>query len=285
MAGKEDMTISINGKKADITLESEKNLGEILAGLEQWLGDSGHRLSGLVIDGETIYAGSVADSFNRDIASIGSLDIRTNTLPELVSLALFRASEDLAEYENADFEEKQGIAEKWAERPQAGLLAEQMPEIHGLMLKTLSGEGPGLRDLRGVIEERFRELRDPAAEMDRAGPLVAEIARRLEDLPLDIQTGKDARAVDTIRLFSGVTEKIFRLLNLLKVEGFPVDDIRIEDTPVSDYIPEFASALKELLEAYEQKDAVLVGDLAEYELAPRLRSLYGAVKLPAGSPA
>ncbi|MDR1586169.1 MAG: hypothetical protein LBS57_01795 [Treponema sp.] len=279
------MNISINGKKADLTLESEKTAGEILAGLEQWLENSGHRLSGLVIDGETIPAGGLADSFNRDIASIGSLDIKTNTLPELAAIALINAAEDLVEYESAGFEEKQEIAGKWEESPQAGLLAEQMPEIHDWILKTLSGEGPGVPGMRNMIEERLHELQDPLAELDRAGPLVAEIIRRLEDFPLDIQTGKDARAVDTIRLFSNVTEKIFRLFNLLKVEGFPVGNIKVDETPISDYITEFGSTLKELLEAYEQKDAVLVGDLAEYELAPRLRSLYAAIKTPAASSA
>jgi hypothetical protein len=279
------MNISINGEKADLTLESEKKVGEILAGLEQWLENSGHRLSGLVIDGETISAGGLADSFNRDITSIGSLDIKTNTLTELAAIALINAAEDLAEYENAGFEEKQEIAGKWEESPQAGLLAEQMPEIHDRILKTLSGEGPGVRGMQNMIEERLHELQDPIAELGRAGPLTAEIIRRREDLPLDIQTGKDARAVDTIRLFSNVTEKIFRLFNLLKVEGFPVGNIKVDGAPISDYITEFSSALKELLEAYEQKDAVLVGDLAEYELAPRLRSLYAAMITPAASSA
>ena len=35
--------------------------------------------------------------------------------------------------------------------------------------------------------------------------------------------------------------------------------------------------LKELVEAYEIQDAVLVGDLAEYELSPRLLKLYSAL--------
>jgi hypothetical protein len=43
---------------------------------------------------------------------------------------------------------------------------------------------------------------------------------------------------------------------------------------------EFGAALKELLAAYEVRDAVLVGDLAEYELAPRLRGLYAAINTP-----
>ena len=54
----------------------------------------------------------------------------------------------------------------------------------------------------------------------------------------------------------------------------------MEEIPVSVYMGEFNSALKELLQAYEQNDSVLIGDLAEYELAPRLRSLYAALNTP-----
>jgi hypothetical protein len=32
-----------------------------------------------------------------------------------------------------------------------------------------------------------------------------------------------------------------------------------------------------MLAAYKQRDTVLVGDLAEYEMAPRLRGLYAAI--------
>ena len=45
------MDISINGRPANIILETEKNVGDILSGLEQWLAGSGNRLSGLTIDG------------------------------------------------------------------------------------------------------------------------------------------------------------------------------------------------------------------------------------------
>ena len=46
---------------------------------------------------------------------------------------------------------------------------------------------------------------------------------------------------------------------------------------MTDYIMEFSAALRELLAAYEQHDTVLVGDLAEYEMAPRLRGLHAAL--------
>jgi len=113
--------------------------------------------------------------------------------------------------------------------------------------------------------------------MAKIEPLVGEICARLEELSLDIQTGKDARAAETVRTFSGIGEKIFRIFNMLKLAGFPVGEITVENASITAYITEFDTALRELLAAYEQHDTVLVGDLAEYEMAPRLHHLHTAI--------
>jgi hypothetical protein len=134
-----------------------------------------------------------------------------------------------------------------------------------------------------LLEERLRELRSPLEELSGIAALVEGTAQRLEDLPLDIQTGKDSRAAETVQLFSTVTEKLLRLFSLLKLEGFIADTLVIDAKPFDAFIGDFSAALKELLAAYEARDAVLVGDLAEYELAPRLRTLYSALQAPAAA--
>jgi len=271
------MKIRINGVDADIQLETEQNVGEILCGLDTWLAGTGHRLSGLSIDGETASVGSMEVCFGRTIDGITTLDIYTTPVLQLFAESLFNTIQDINAYEAAAFEEKGRFAGQWKQSPQALLLAEHSPEIFDWASQTFSGEGSGTQVFRVLVEERLRELQDPAAEMSKTGPLVSEICARLEELPLDIQTGKDARAAETVRTFSGVAEKVFRVFNVLKKEGFPVGEITVENMSITAYIAEFSTALRELLSAYEQRDTVLVGDLAEYEMAPRLRSLHAAV--------
>jgi hypothetical protein len=278
------MDITINGKPADITLESEKTVGQVLAGFDQWLKGSGYRLSGLAIDGETVNTGSLAAFFDRELDHTGTLDIQTSAVLELMAEALCNLRQDIKDYEAADFEEKKGLYQRWHTRPEALFLAEQIPEIHEWTEKCFAGEGVSPGELLNLAEERLRELQDPVGELNNAEPLIQAIARRLEDLPLDIQTGKDGRAVETVRLFSNIAEKVFRLFDLLKAVGYDVTALTVEHIPISDYIDEFSTALKELLAAYETKDAVLIGDLAEYELAPRFSSLYAALKTPAIAP-
>jgi hypothetical protein len=115
-------------------------------------------------------------------------------------------------------------------------------------------------------------------------PLIGEVSKRLEELPLDIQTGKDIKAAETITLFSSLAEKIFRIIFLYRQYGINIEtimvpaaeaNVNLKDYNLKDYIDEFNTALKELVSAYENNDTVLVGDLAEYELAPRLLCLSG----------
>ncbi|MDR0623507.1 MAG: hypothetical protein LBG10_03665 [Treponema sp.] len=278
------MNITINGKPANIALEAEKTVGDVLAGFDRWLSGSGHRLSGVTIDGETAGSGSLTGIFSQELDRVGTLDIHTSALMELMAEALITLRRDIEDYEKAGFEEKKEFHKRWQKSPAALFLSEQIPEIYEWADKSFAGEGVSPGDLLNPVEERLRELQDPAGELNKAEPLIRTIVRRLEDLPLDIQTGKDGRAVETVQLFSNVAEKIFRLFDLMKTEGYDVASLTVENIPVADYIDEFGTALKELLAAYENKDAVLVGDLAEYELAPRFNNLYTAIRIPANAP-
>jgi len=271
------MKIKINGADADIKPENEKTVGEILGALDAWLTGSGHRLSGLNIDGKAVNAREMELSFSKSIDTIDTLDICTSSLSQLVAESLAASLRDIEDFKEAGFDEKAAFSGKWKTSPQGSLLAEQYPELFEWTVKAFSGEGCSPQVLAALYEERLRELRDPAGEMSRTAPLVDDICQRLTEFSLDIQTGKDSRAAETVNVFSGVAEKFFRIYNTLKIEGYPVAKITIDNMPINDYIIEFSKALKEMLDAYERRDTVLIGDMAEYEMAPRLRSLHAAV--------
>ena len=57
------MQIRINDRIADVTLENEKTVGEIIANIEQWLASGGHRLSGISIDGNSVHPSGLDDFF------------------------------------------------------------------------------------------------------------------------------------------------------------------------------------------------------------------------------
>jgi hypothetical protein len=276
------MEITIDGKAVDITLESEKTLGDFFTAIEQWLEAGGRRLRGVSLDGRDIAADAFAGCLDQNLQDIKTIAIKTVCWPELAVEALLYTLEDIDSWKGASPEERGLIREGWKESASARFLEEQIRDIFTGVEKTLAGEGLSPEASRGIIEERLREITEPRAELENLEPLVSAVAGRLENLPLDIQTGKDEQAAETIQLFSHIAEKLFRLLYTLRFSGFIPETLAIESLSVQDFIEEFSAALKELTAAYESKDAVLVGDLAEYEFAPRLVSLYTALKKTIG---
>jgi hypothetical protein len=272
------MKITIDGKQTDVTIENEKTLGDVLAALENWLRGSGYRISGLMVDGETVDGASLDRFFDRELSNVGTLDLKTSSWAEHAAQSITSLYSMIAEMEKSAYAEREGLRAEWAALPEAQFLKSEMPELGDAAERSFTGEGPAPGELRSILEERLRELENPRQELTGAGPLVETLAQRLRDLPLDIQTGKDRRAAETMGLFSTLAEKLVRLFNLLKIEGFSPENKTVGGMPVLDYMGEFDSTLKDLVRAYEDQDTVLVGDLAEYELAPRLIQFYETIR-------
>ncbi|MDR2448042.1 MAG: hypothetical protein LBD58_12270 [Treponema sp.] len=272
------MEILINGQDAGIILENEKTIGDLLAGIENWLDGTGSRISGVILDAEPLQVEDIPAAFERELSGFQSVNIRISSLRDFAFEALMSAKSALEASENASFEEKKMIRADFESSAAANFLKEQLGDIATSVDASLAGEGLSPIGALKLLEERAREFEEPKREILNCSVLVSEIVSRLEDLPLDLQTGKDKRAWETTRLFSHVTEKLLRLLSLLKQTGLEIDAIAIDSVPLTRFIDDFTNALNELLSAYEAKDTVLTGDLAEYEMAPRLVSLYSTLK-------
>jgi hypothetical protein len=106
-----------------------------------------------------------------------------------------------------------------------------------------------------------------------------KFVRRIDELveiPILLQTGKDLRVMEIINEFSGDLHSLYRIIPLLGLAGFTDGKPDIDGTPLGDYPSVLAPFLRDLLEALEKKDTILVGDLSEYEIAPRIERL-GAI--------
>jgi hypothetical protein len=266
------MEIKINGRTADIIIDNEKTVAQVLAGVGQWLAGSGHRLSGLAIDGQTADLSSLDNILAKEIDTINTMDILTLPITELTAISLANLLADIDEFEALPFEGRNSFYTDWKERPQAEFILEQMPDLFSFFENTFLNGAYGVQTLRSLTEERLREIQTPVGEFSSLRPLLEETCARLTDLPLDIQTGKDARASQTIQIFTGITEKIFRVYKQLEIQGY-IPETAAEKN-LTRQINDFNGAVKELMLAYEKNDTVLVGDLAEYEIAPRLQKIY-----------
>jgi len=269
------MIIKINGKPLDYTLSNEKTLIEIVAGLEQWLSNSGHRLSEISVDGQDVDASMVEEIFKKDIKTVKCIEVRTNSISELTTACIINLKRDIDKYEKLNFDEKVKFFENWQESAQAQYISEEMPELYAYFTDTFSKGNIPVQTLRAITEEAQREVIEPVKELENLEPILNEICNKLTDLPLNIQTGKDLLAAKTIEIFSSITEKILRIFNQLNIQGYL---LQIEKAKkIAHDFGDFKNILMELLEAYEKHDTIIIGDLAEYEASPKLKELYFAI--------
>jgi len=159
-----------------------------------------------------------------------------------------------------------------------------MPDLYSAFINSFQKNEINPRVVISMTEERLREIKEPMNEFAKIQPLLEETCERLVNLALDIQTGKDSRASQTIQLFSGISEKIIRIVKQFGIQGFISNDTNGEK-PLTLIMGEFGELINELSAAYERHDTVLVGDIAEYEAAPKLQELYSSIMKKSRQPA
>jgi len=290
------MNIKINGITLDVSLEKEKYVGEILSEIAKWLSDSGHVLSGLSVDGKEVSVSKIEDVFKKEISSVEILDIKTETVAFLTSSSLASLLEDIKKFENLNYEEKTKFYNNWKESACANFIKDETPELFTLCENTFLRGELSCQILTSIAEERLREVDDPDKEFANIEPILNNICDKLVDLPLDIQTGKETQAAQTIQLFTAVTEKILRIYYQLDIQGYFIkrkdkntsknkeqadsvyaEQLNADNEKIIEKITEFTSILQELFTAYQKNDSVLVGDLAEYEASVRIKEIYTTI--------
>ncbi len=132
--------------------------------------------------------------------------------------------------------------------------------------------------IASVFGERLAELRRPAAEMLAAAALFDERAAELADLPVLLQTGKEDQAMKAVLYFIEIFNKVIRIIPELRRTGIDTASITVDGSAMPDFYGAFNGVLRQLTDAFEHKDAVLIGDLAEYEVLPRMRSFFAAMR-------
>ncbi|MDR1212343.1 MAG: hypothetical protein LBK40_08955 [Spirochaetaceae bacterium] len=264
--------LTINGGAADITLENERTVGELLAALEKFLDGSGYIMSGISVDGVPSGTGGLESVFAKSLDAVDSVNVVTSSFHALLAEALDQSIDILRQYQDAGPEERPALRNLWLSQSAASFLEDRARDVYSIIQSCFEGEGLSPLNCAAFLAGHREELSDPFSALAGMASGVEEAAARLEDLPLDLQTGKDSRARETIRVFSVLAEKLLRIISYMAGGN----EKTVAGMPVKAFLADFSAAVQELSAAYENRDAVLAGDLAEYELAPRFRSLYSA---------
>ncbi len=126
-------------------------------------------------------------------------------------------------------------------------------------------------DVTVVSEDDIKAAFAAEAETSRV------IAAKLEQIPVQLQSGKDKDANAIISQLADLVDSVCHTASLAALFPSIFEKLSIAGKSVSEFFAEFSDILNNFRQALEDKDNVLIGDLAEYEISPRLTALADAI--------
>ena len=307
------MRLTINGEQVSYSLENERTLGEVVRGIQAWLAGAGFLITGMRAagasgaDSQDLLKAPPADWGGTSVESVQELDVQAAHTGEL-KLAHWRtvdawlgmlASEirpapegggsdaQAVGLENllADFPETieglrtnpflppgsdavdrfkalfEGHAAS-AGSPQPGRPGKAADGVRRWPAETARAAAAIVDELRAGLQSRIADAAQPADALARCAAKVKDSLTRLPEVSLLLQTGRDKDAMDIVIGFADTVQALLMLVPFLA-----------PDPARGKLLAEFTPVLKELVVAFGTKDSVLIGDLLEYEIAPRMQRL------------
>lgn len=99
----------------------------------------------------------------------------------------------------------------------------------------------------------------------------------LEDIPVLLQGGKDKEAAAIIDSLASDCNAFFHTASMASLFPELYGKLTIDGADFMDFFKDFLSILSDFKDAMEGNDTVTVGDLAEYEIEPRLKAVMKAI--------
>lgn len=111
---------------------------------------------------------------------------------------------------------------------------------------------------------------DIKASFIKLTELFNELAQKMEQIPIELQNGKNIEASNSIKQLADAIDQFCHIATLASLFPETFNNSSIENMNFSDFFADFSPILKDFEEALQNNDTVMIGDLAEYEICPRL---------------
>ncbi len=292
------MEITVNSEKIDFTLENEEKLYDVYCGLQKWLNDSGMVISNIAADGEFLSLNNLEVWKDREIRSVKTISVSAQKPSEVQLFQLrtvFQFFSELIDALNTGKSDK--VKELMGDFPSISSalpdllsdLFQQDPKKETDSLDSLfreSGIEKGtvseeyVRRIRErcsminiIILDRMKEITETEKELAITTGLLKNMIDELSDVSVALQTGKDRGAMSTVIKYTELIQKIFRMVPFIQEKHPGVLNRKVDGKSFSEFSSEMNEILTQLIEAFTVKDSVLIGDLLEYEIAPRTETL------------
>jgi hypothetical protein len=142
------------------------------------------------------------------------------------------------------------------------------------------------RDIQSVkLIEDVREINlntiavsDITAALKNLSQEFSRLEQELPQIPPRLQSGRREESLATSQRRADVMDVFCRLTSLCALFPASFEAFKIDDKTPKDFFAGLSPVLNEFCLALENNDIVMMGDLAEYEICPRISALDAAVK-------
>jgi len=276
--------LTINGDEVSYSLENETTLADVLRGVQSWLGSAGFVINAVRADERDLLSISAAAWGSTPVDSVGELaidalhtgDVKIEHWQTLHAWLGMLGDEVKAPGPVLD-ELLSGMAETMdgvASNPFLPSGADGLQKLSSLFDGQAAADirrwPAGKREealrligmLRDALARRIEESSQPRDALARCTAELRSLAARLPNVSVLLQTGQDRAAMESV---VGFTDTIQNLLSLVPFLPPNAERGRV----IADLTP----VLRNLLSAFDARDSVLIGDLLEYEITPRIEKL------------
>lgn len=108
--------------------------------------------------------------------------------------------------------------------------------------------------------------------------LFSELSEKMENVPIEMQNGNNLNAIDSIKKLAESIDEFCHLAALASLFPETFTKTEIEGKNFKEFFEDFSPVLQDFEDALRNNDTVLIGDLSEYEICPRLKSVSAALQ-------
>ena len=135
------------------------------------------------------------------------------------------------------------------------------------------------RPLKNVekIEMETVCARDIIYSLKELAAKLEVLSGELEQISLFFQSGKDTKVSAVLTSFADLFDLLCRVISLCALFPAYFDRFTIDNRVPLEFLKDFSPILAEFEQSLADTDTVLTGDLAEYEIVPRLKAIISAI--------
>ena len=116
------------------------------------------------------------------------------------------------------------------------------------------------------------------ASFAKLSELFAELASQMEGVPVALQSGKNLEVSESIKKLADSIDQFCHIATLATLFPETFTNPKVNGMNFKEFFTDFSPILKDFEDALQNNDTVMLGDLSEYEICPRLKDISTALK-------